>query len=241
VAFPPLAAAAFRGERLWLIYLLATVGGFMAFCAVFKWQPWHPRLHLPGLALGGVAFGLLCTRRVVCWVAPVAVAGLVLSVVPAATQSGARSLGPPGLSVFRSDADDLRYFGKADTRRDVEAVVARVLGTNPRAVDLINQGSHPWEYTIARGLRRASHPPRVGYFYPVAGSPVADPPADAVIDVGSEHPPSFIRHPQTRRVYRLADRVGNFTVYRPADPAEQPACDQPVARFGIGTEYPPTP
>lgn len=255
----PASAVATRRDRPWLVYWVTVAGGFLLFSVVFKWQPWHPRLHLPVLALGGVAVGWLGTRRGVCWVAPVAVTGLVLSVVPAATRSDARSLGPGGLSVFRHDADGLRYFGRGDVRANVAEVVARTAALRPRAVDLINNGPEPWEYTIMTALRGATDPPRVGYFYPVAGSPAAGPPADVVIDVASATPPDFVRHPQTWRVYRVTERVGTFTLYRlvpvdaeyggyrltdagewetllgwPAGPP--PVCDHPVARFGIGTE-----
>jgi len=264
VAVPALAATAARRDRRWLVYLLATAGGFVLFCAAFKWQPWHPRLHLPGLALGGVAVAWLLTRPVVRWTAPVAVAGLMLTVLPAATRSEARSLGPAGLNVFRHNPDDLRFYGQAALAADAHELVRRVRVTNPVAVDLINQTPVPWEHAITLDLRSGAMPPRVGYFYPVAGSPAAAPPADAVIDVGGESPPELIRHPQTRIVYRVADRVGIFTVYRRLEVGEEyagyrlgaaggwepipgraagplPHCDHPVARFGIGTERPAAP
>lgn len=247
----------------WLVYLLTTVGGFLLFCTVFKWQPWHPRLHLPTLAMGGIAVGWLVTRPVIRWAAPVAVAGLVLSIVPAATRSEARSLGSHGLNVFRNDPDSLRFLGQSAARQGVGELVSRVLARHPRAVDLINNRPAPWEYAIALGLRAGSDPPWVGYFYPVAGSPPARRPADVVIDAGGERPPALVRHPRTRTVYAIADRVGEFTIYSPVRPGEEwqnsgyrlgqdgkweaipgrtvgppPPCDHPVARFGIGAEQP---
>jgi hypothetical protein len=261
VAVPVLAVGR-RTDPSWLVYLIGTAGGFLLFCAAFKWQPWHPRLHLPVLALGGVAAGWLLTRPQVRWLAPVAAAGLVLSVLPT-TQSQARSLGPDGLCVFTSDPDRLRFFNQDAILNDACEIVARVQATHPAAVDLINHEPAPWEYPITLWLRTSDDPPRVSYFYPVAGSPACETPAGVVIDVASPHPPDLIRHPQTREVYRIAERVGRFTIYRPLPPGTEyagyrltdggewdaipgqatggpPVCDHPVARFGIGTEQPRT-
>lgn len=236
IALVPLALR----RRDWFVYWLVTAGGGLLFCVVFKWQPWHPRLHLPCLALGGVAFGWLATQTRMRWLTPLAVAGLVLSVVPVATRSEARSLGPDGLNVFTTDPDRLRFFNRDTLLNDAREVVMRVKAKRPLAVDLINQEPSPWEYPIALWLREGADPPRIGYFYPVAGLPTAQPLADMVIDVASEHPPEWIRHPQTRIVYRIAERVGRFTIYSPllagVDPPTE--CDQPVSRFGIGTEPP---
>ena len=239
VSFIALAPLAVR-RREWLVYWLAAAGCFLLFCVVFKWQPWHPRLHLPCFALGGVAFGWLVTQRRVRWLTVPAVVGLVLSVVPAATRSAARSLGPGGLNVFTSEPDRLRFFNHDAVMNDAREVVARVQATHPRAVDLINQGDVLWGYPITLWLRDGDDPARVGYFYPVGGSPTAQPAADIAIDVGSGPPPEMIRHPQTRIVYRVEARVGQFTIYAPLPPSDDsiPDCDQPVFRFGIGTEPP---
>ncbi|HXD85934.1 MAG TPA: hypothetical protein VN641_05550, partial [Urbifossiella sp.] len=63
--------------------------------------------------------------------------------------------------------------------------------------------------------------------------------ADMVVDMGSDHPPEWIVHPRTRAVYRIESRIGRFTLYeRVENYAGPPVPDQPVARFGIGTEKP---
>ncbi len=265
LAHPDGATRSFPGSEgctPWLIYLLTTIGGFACFCVVFKWQPWHPRLHIPLMALGGVAVGWLFTRPGIRWAAPLAVAGLILSVIPAATQGESRSLGPKGLvTVFQDDKELLRYFGNPNLRDNSQEVVKTVQAMHPRTVDLINQPTLPWEYPIALELRSGGDPPQIGYFYPVSGSPPVGRPADVVIDIGSEFPPELIRHPRTRVVYRLAKRFGIFTIYHPltpgtkyasyrltesgewesiagTQPSPPPGCDQPVARYGIGVEPP---
>lgn len=234
-AIAALVSLAFR-ERSWLVYLFALTGGFALFCLVFKWQPWHPRLHLPCFALGGVAFGWMMTQTKGRFlVLPTAIL-LVLSLLPAATRSSARSLGGEGPNVFRSTSDQLRFYGREELLRDARRVVERIRAMNPDAVDLINQEPAPWEYPIAWWLREGEAPPHVGYFYPVAGSPKG-PTAEVVLDVGSDHPPEWIRHPRVENVYRIEERLGRFSIYRIVrDYAGPPVPVQPAARFGIGIE-----
>lgn len=260
-ALPLLAFLGTRRDSRWLVYVLAVTGGFLLFCVLFKWQPWHPRLHLPALALGGVAIGWLGTRRVVWRSSPLLVAALLISLIPAATRSDMRSLGSEGLNIFRHDEDSLRFCGQDAIARDAREVVTILKAARPRAIDFINQAPVPWDYHLTRWLHDGGEDPRIGCFYPVAGSPVAQPLADLVIDVGSTQPPELIRHPQTRCVYRISDRVGSFTIYRPLETGAEwngyrlsasgdwepiagqaqgpaPICDHPVARFGIGVEQP---
>src|SRR6185312_16334794 len=146
-------------ERSWAMYLLAVTGGFVAFCVVFKWQPWHPRLHLPCFALGSVAFAWLMTQSRLRCLMPVAVIALVGSVVPVALGSSARSLGREGPNVSASTADELRFFDRGDLLADARAVVERIRAKEAGNVDLINQEPVPWEHPIALWLRQGKHPP----------------------------------------------------------------------------------
>jgi hypothetical protein len=163
--------------------------------------------------------------------------------------------------VFQDDTELLRFFGNHYLRHNYLELIAKVRAMAPHSVDLINQPTLPWEYPITLGLRDGPNPPRIGYFYPVLGSPPPGPPADVVIDIGSQYPPEVIRHPQTRAVYRIADRIGDYTIYRPlaagseyaghrltdsgawkpipgASPSPPPICEHAVARYGIGAEPP---
>jgi hypothetical protein len=44
------------------LYALSIVGGFVLFCGLLKWQPWHSRLHLPLFVLGAPLIALLTVR-----------------------------------------------------------------------------------------------------------------------------------------------------------------------------------
>ena len=56
-----------RVERRTALYAAATVGAFVLFCAVFRWQMWNSRYHLPVFALGcafiGTVLGKHWSRR----------------------------------------------------------------------------------------------------------------------------------------------------------------------------------
>jgi hypothetical protein len=52
-------AAAYR-PSLWLA--LGLIAAFLLFCAVFRWQPWHTRLHLPLFALWAAVTGAVLAR-----------------------------------------------------------------------------------------------------------------------------------------------------------------------------------
>jgi hypothetical protein len=229
-----------RQSSSWGIYWFVLVGAFAAFCVVLKWQPWHSRLHLPLFALGGVAVGSFLSRSYIRVTSPLIVAGLVGSALPALIASEYRTLaGSVGLNVFHRDSESLRFLGHEDVRCDAERIAQKV--EDAASVDLVNHGASPWEYPLTRLLKRAHNSPRVGYFYPVAGSPRTEA-ADVVIDIGDHPGPPLIRH-ATGRVYRAAEVIGPFTLYRPlpldARIGENEILDHAVGRFGIGAE-PPT-
>ena len=47
-----------------LLLAIGLAAAFLLFCAVFKWQPWHTRLHLPLFALWAAVIGTVLAR---CW------------------------------------------------------------------------------------------------------------------------------------------------------------------------------
>src|SRR5262249_11295029 len=43
-------------------YVMGMALAFILFCAIFKWQPWHTRLHLPVFVLWTAAIGVILAR-----------------------------------------------------------------------------------------------------------------------------------------------------------------------------------
>ena len=69
-----------RGQdRIAGFYIVSLIAGFLLFCLLLKWQPWHSRLHLPLFILGSPIVGLtlatLGSRRLVYLVAALLIIG----------------------------------------------------------------------------------------------------------------------------------------------------------------------
>jgi hypothetical protein len=52
----------YNNERGLFFYCAGIAASFVLFCAAFRWQPWHTRLHLSMLVPGTVVIGILLTR-----------------------------------------------------------------------------------------------------------------------------------------------------------------------------------
>jgi hypothetical protein len=165
-------------------------------------------------------------------ISPLIIIGLAWLAMPALISSEYRSLsGSRGLNVFRHDVESLRFHGHDDIRQHAEAI-AGIEGN----VDLVNHGALPWEYPLTRLLKKA-HNRRVGYFYPVKGSP-GSPAPDRVIDIGDHPGPEYLRH-ASGAVYRSTAVHGPFTLYERVDAAPPGAVlNHAIGRFGIGAENP---
>ena len=69
-------------SRDFMVYGFLVLCGFILFCILLRWMPWHTRLHLPLLVLGGAWAGLLpeISKKWVLWAASLALAAMVLPV-----------------------------------------------------------------------------------------------------------------------------------------------------------------
>lgn len=216
-------------RRLWLLWIVI-LGGFLVFCLAFKWQPWHPRLHLPLFVLGAAAVGILFSDPRCRSASPLVIAMLLGSALPALLVSEYRPLTGPD-SILVHDSERLYFQGRDDILQAARDVVNWSHGNNRLAV--INHGALPWEYPLTRLLKKA-HNPHVGYFYPVKGSPVSVAP-EAVIAIGDEPGPRCIRH-ESGQKYSVTRVMGPFTLYQPGPAHAEEPLDHAVGRFGIGAE-----
>ena len=105
-------AARWGGARSLVSYLIAVGCGFVLFCALLRWQPWHARLHLPWLVLGAPAVGVVlgAARPARVWLVP---AVLLVAALPVGVAGNATRplLGPS--SVLATPQLHQRFHGDA--------------------------------------------------------------------------------------------------------------------------------
>jgi len=92
------------------LYVLGLVAAFVLFCALFRWQPWHTRLHLPLFVLWSPVIGVVFERQFRRIITDALGATLIVAAMPATLLNVSRPLiNPGGLSVIRAPRD-LLYF-----------------------------------------------------------------------------------------------------------------------------------
>jgi 4-amino-4-deoxy-L-arabinose transferase-like glycosyltransferase len=132
-----------------LPYSTAVTVGFLLFCSVLKWQPWHSRLHLPLFVLGtpiiGVVLGHMRRQALVCLTAAV----FILAAVTPALRNASRPLVPPVSSVI-----DRVVHG--------EALPQTILTANRKAQYFVNNPAMWWPYAAAARYIRKSGARNVG-------------------------------------------------------------------------------
>lgn len=119
LAFLILGIIAFRWKDLSRETIIAALGlliAFVLFCAVFRWQPWHTRLHLPLFVLGAAVIGVTLERA---WSAlatnSLSVLLLVIS-IPFLINNQLRPLAPAnGQGVLTQDRT-IQYFADSPYR-----------------------------------------------------------------------------------------------------------------------------
>jgi hypothetical protein len=139
------------------------VVSFLAFCAVFKWQPWHTRLHLPLFVLSSGIAGAVLERYL-----PRAAAGvlgmiLLLGATPYVFANTSRPLiAAYGPGIFSSPRADLYFRSRGDLLSSYPAAAQFAESQNCDAIGLVmtqNQFEYPLQ--ILLGNMNGSKPVRV--------------------------------------------------------------------------------
>ena len=129
-----------------LVYALAVTTGFVLFCLLLRWQPWHSRLHLPLFVLWApLIAAVLATTLPRALVRVVAVA-LLLSSLPWVLRNDTRPLvGTP--NVFTVDRID-QYFTTAPHLREPYKAATRALATAGCSIVGVRGRGDDWEYPL---------------------------------------------------------------------------------------------
>ena len=126
-----------------LLYAGVLVAGFLLFCLVLKWQPWHSRLHLPLFVLWAPAVSIALSRGWPRRIGHGAAAVLLVAALVLIGYNETRPLYGPR-SIFPTERAD-QYFATRPFGADYRAAI-RYLNTQPyRHIGLI-LGANAWEY-----------------------------------------------------------------------------------------------
>lgn len=101
--------------------LLAATVSFVVFCGVFRWQPWHARLHLPCFLLLAAFVGCAADKLLPARMTNALTFLLLLTSFPYALSNEIRPLASPGWSLFSVSREDL-YPGGAQVKRLAQAI-----------------------------------------------------------------------------------------------------------------------
>lgn len=137
-----------RETRAVLLLSIGLLASFLLFCAVFKWQPWHTRLHLPLFVLGAAVAGAVLSRY---WSrAATAVLGMLmlLYAIPEAFANPLRPLiGRVGWNIFSRPRRDLYFADLRDRMAPYQAAAKFVESSQCQDIGL-DLSQEPLEYPL---------------------------------------------------------------------------------------------
>ena len=144
-----------------LLYAGVLVAGFLLFCLVLKWQPWHSRLHLPLFVLWAPAVSVALSRG---WPRRIGHGAAMALLVAALVLIGYNETRPlyGSRSIFSTEHAD-QYFATRPFGADYRAAI-RYLNAQPyRHIGLV-LGTNAWEYPFW------ALPKGPGWEWPAAGA-----------------------------------------------------------------------
>jgi 4-amino-4-deoxy-L-arabinose transferase-like glycosyltransferase len=220
LAFGLIAAAARRPRRAWrdglALAAAVPVVGFVLFCVLLVWQPWHARLHIPAFILVAPGAAWVVARAGAIPRVLVGLAAFAL-VWPAVLTNEAKPLIGPR-SILRAPHDAVRFHQRPQEQRPVEAAAAMLAERAPMLVGLDLRRS-PGTYSVQRALLdRLPAGSRLMEFRMRFGVPDPQGPApDVVLSWRTHGRPIQIRDARGNIYSAFAD-FGALILYRPGEP-----------------------
>lgn len=190
-----------------LVSWALAAGGFLAFCAVFKWQLWHGRLLVPLFALGAPSIALACGASRRHLGAVVAVAALVAA-APTLQILQRPLLGPH--SILRESRASLYFRGAPGLAPSGMTLVELVAALEPGVVGL----AEDWYLFMGPLLETSPSRPRFTPFNARFNpNHVPEPPPDVLLSASAL--PAPIRHAASGRAYVTVATTGPFSLSVP--------------------------
>jgi hypothetical protein len=145
-----------RNRITWL-YATVPTFGFVLFCALLRWQPWHTRLHQPLFVLGAPLIAVVLGSWLPQSFTAIFTVGLLLSTVPFLAANRLRPLFIPSFyfaphTLLEQDRTEFYLAGQPGLLSAYRAVADRVLNTTCRDVGL-NVSSNNQIYPLMVMLR----------------------------------------------------------------------------------------
>ena len=126
-----------------LVYAGVLVAGFLLFCLVLKWQPWHSRLHLPLFVLWAPAVSIALSQGWSQRMGQGVAAVLLVAALVLIGYNETRPLYGPRSIFFAERAD--QYFATRPFGADYRAAIGHLNAQPYRHLGLV-LGANAWEY-----------------------------------------------------------------------------------------------
>ena len=190
-----------------LVSWLLVAGGFLAFCAVFKWQLWHGRLLVPLFALGAPGVALVCADSRRRLGALVAVAALVAA-LPTLQILQRPLLG--SRSILRESREGLYLHGAPGLAPSGKTLFELVAALEPRVIGLADE----WYVFMGPFLHASPSRPRFTSFN-ARFNPNHAAELQPEVLLSASALPARVRHAETGRWYVAIVKVGPFSLAVP--------------------------
>ena len=125
-------------------YLAALFSGFLLFCALLKWQPWHSRLQLPFFVLASPFVAAVLFKRLTKKFTIAIAFALLLSALPWVLFNSSRPL--MGDQSIRNRTRLDQYFNNRPELRDAFLGAAYFLKADKCGQIGLDIGTNDWEY-----------------------------------------------------------------------------------------------
>lgn len=135
-----------------LCYVVAVAAGFLLFCLVLKWQPWHSRLLLPLFVLGAPAIGVLAGKYWQPVLVTLVALGLLLAALPWAFSNVTRPLvlqwkGEIIFPLLTNDRNQLYFVNRPDIYYQYVQIAEDMQRIKASNIGLV-LGVDTWEYPL---------------------------------------------------------------------------------------------
>ncbi|MDQ6670162.1 MAG: hypothetical protein M3069_05345 [Chloroflexota bacterium] len=138
--------------RAVIVYAAVLASGFLLFCIVLRWQPWHTRLELPFFVLGAPLVGVVAERIGQRLATPLAVT-LLASMLPWVVYNQASPLVGPR-SILAASRDNQYFTNQPDLGSAYLGAIGLLVSRGCSRVGFVSSGDG-WEYPLWALLGRS--------------------------------------------------------------------------------------